>query len=76
VELHIGPHPGLAPHQKQAVIADYGMTDGRRVLTPRRAVTFYLKRRLGLLEEHEHRRPEDQHIVLLSENEVRAGHPS
>ncbi len=67
VELEIAPHPGLAPHQKAAVVADYGMTDGRLVLTPRAAVVYYVKRRLGLTGGHEARPPNDQHIVLLSE---------
>lgn len=70
VELRIAPHPGLAPHQKEAIVADYDMRDGYLALRPRLAVTFYLKRRLGLLEGHQSRPPEDQHIVLVSEAEV------
>jgi hypothetical protein len=65
--LEIAPHPGLSPHQRAAIAADYGMTDDRLILRPRLAVSDYVKRRLGLTEGHHLRRPEDQHIVLVSE---------
>ncbi len=65
--LEIGPHPGLSPHQTAAIAADYGMTAERLILRPRLAVSYYVKRRLGLTEGHERRRPEDQHIVMVSE---------
>jgi predicted DNA-binding transcriptional regulator YafY len=67
IVLEIVPHPGLAPHQSAAIAADYGMTGGRLILEPRRAVAFYVKRRLGLVEGHEASAPNDQHIVLASE---------
>ena len=70
VELEIAPHPGLAPHQKSAIAADYGMEDERLTLKPRLAVAYYVKRRLGLTEGHKEREPRDQHIVLLSERTV------
>jgi len=66
-ELEIAPHPGLAPHQRAAIEADYGMTGGRLRLHPRAAVTYYVKRRLGLTEGHMDRQPTDQHVVLVSE---------
>ncbi|MCW1840471.1 WYL domain-containing protein [Prosthecomicrobium hirschii] len=66
VDLVIAPHPDLAPHQRAAVEADYGMTDGRRVLTCRRAVEYYVRRRLGLVPGHEGLKAADQHIVLVS----------
>jgi hypothetical protein len=67
VELEITPHPGLAPHQREAIAADYGMVGERLVLTPRIAVAWYVKRRLGLTEGHRDRPAVDQHIVLASE---------
>ena len=66
IDLAIAPHPDLAPHQRAAVEADYGMTAGRRVLTCRRAVEYYVRRRLGLVPGHERLAPADQHIVLVS----------
>jgi len=67
VRLEIAPHPGLTPAQRAAVEADYGMSDGRLVLTPRLSVAYYVKRRLGLTPGHEARPPHDQHVVLMTE---------
>lgn len=67
VELEIAPHPDLTPYQKAAIVADYGMLDGRLILRPRLAVVYYVKRRLGLTEGHQNRPPTDQHIVLIAE---------
>ena len=72
VELTIAPHPGLALHQRAAIAADYGMTEARLVLTPRAAVAYYLKRRLGLTPGHEARAPADQHVVLVAERPLEA----
>ena len=70
VELTIAPHPGLSPHQRAAIAADYAMADERLILTPRKAVSFYVKRRLGLGEGHHDRPANDQHIVLAAEREI------
>ena len=67
VALVIAPHPGLAPHQRSAIAADYGMTADRLMLRPRTAVAWYVKRRLGLVEGHADRPADEQHIVLVSE---------
>ena len=67
VALVIAPHPGLAPHQRSAIAADYGMTAGHLILRPRAAVAWYVKRRLGLVEGHTDRPAAEQHIVLISE---------
>jgi len=68
VRLEIAPHPGLAPHQRAAIAADYGMIEGRLFLRPRAAVAWYVKRRLGLVEGHAARPAAEQHIVLVSES--------
>lgn len=65
--LRIVPHPGLAEHQRQVVMRDYAMTEGRLDLAVREAVAFYAKRRLGLVEGHDTRPAGEQHIVLQSE---------
>lgn len=64
VEIVVAPHPGLAPYQRAAIEADYGMTDGRLALRCRRAVAYYLRRRLGLIPGHEQLAANDQHIVM------------
>lgn len=65
--LTIVPHPGLGEHQQRVVMLDYGMVDGKLDLRVREAVTFYVKRRLGLVEPHERRPAHEQHIVLESD---------
>lgn len=69
VELTIAPHPKLESHQRKAIEADYGMTDGRLVLSCRRAIAYYLRRRLGLIPGHERLAAADQQIVLVSSGE-------
>lgn len=65
--LQIVPHPGLTEAQREAVAIDYGMEDGRLVLEPRAAVSFYVRKRLGLTEGHHDRPPTEQHVVLAEE---------
>lgn len=64
--LRIVPHPGLSKHQKRVVMQDYGMMNGKLDLKVREAVTFYVRRRLGLVDGHEQRPAHEQHIVLVS----------
>ena len=68
VELLIIAHPKLPPAAREAIEMDYGMTDGKLRLTCRRALTWYIKRRLGLIPGHEALEPQDQQIVLQSED--------
>ncbi|MCC6918564.1 MAG: WYL domain-containing protein [Alphaproteobacteria bacterium] len=73
--LVIVPHPGLTEAQREAVAIDYGMQDGRLVLEPRAAVSFYVKKRLGLTEGHHNRPPTEQHVVLLASERSSAEKP-
>ncbi len=68
--LVIGPHPGLSPAQKKVIERDYGMRGGAAELRVRRALAYYTKRRLGLDLDPGARRPEDQHVVLLSQTDL------
>ncbi len=70
IDLIIAPNNNL-PEQKQAAIADeYGMDDGRLVVTMRVSLCFYLMTEnnldipLGVLK------PEKQQLVLLNQEEV------
>lgn len=65
--LRIVPHPGLREHQRRVVMLDYGMQDGRLDLEVREAIVFYVRRRLGLVEGHEQRPAQEQHIILAAE---------
>lgn len=70
VALEIGPHPELSDHQYRAIEMDYGMVDGRATIVVRKALLFYALKRLGLDTDLAARKPQDQQIVLLSENSV------
>ncbi len=65
--LVICPNPDLSPAQRAVIAQDYGMKNGCLVLTPRRAVAYYVKQRLGLNRRPRPDEARDQHIVLLSE---------
>lgn len=69
--LEIGPHPALTPSQRKVVAKDYGMTAGKKVLSVRYAMLFYVMRRLNLLNDPERVDPRQQHIIALNGEEVR-----
>ena len=72
VTLQIGPHPSLSANQQKIVELDYAMTDGVAGLEVRKCLLFYNLKRLGLDVAPSSRRPQDQHIVLVNDSEVRA----
>ncbi|MBZ9989939.1 WYL domain-containing protein [Mesorhizobium sp. BH1-1-5] len=72
VAVEITPHPQLTASQKTVVAKDYGMQDGKAVLSIRLAMLFYVLKRLGLLRHPEQEKPRAQHIVLLNKEYVMA----
>ena len=66
VTLVIGPNPNYSEPRRQAIERDYQMVNGQAVIKTRRALLFYLKKRLNLgapgQEAADH-----QQIVLLKE---------
>jgi hypothetical protein len=64
-DLVIGPHPKLTAPQKAGVEKDYGMKGGKLVLTTRKAMLFYVLKRLGLRRDAVKEDPHEQHIVDL-----------
>jgi len=66
VTLTITPNPGLSPAQKKVIERDYGMRGGTADLKVRKALSYYTKHRLGLDLDPKARRPEDQHVVLVT----------
>ncbi|WP_095203536.1 WYL domain-containing protein [Mesorhizobium carmichaelinearum] len=72
VAVEITPHPQLTESQKTVVAKDYGMQDGKAVLSVRMAMLFYVLKRLGLLRDPEKEKPRAQHIVLLNKEYVMA----
>jgi hypothetical protein len=70
--VEIGPHPDLTPSQKDVVAKDFGMKNGRAVLTVRYAMLFYVLKRLGLLGDATQLSARTQHIVALNREETDA----
>lgn len=70
VTLEIGPHPGLSDAQKTVIAIDYGMRDGKTSVTVRKALLYYMLKRLGLDTDPVDREPSDQQIVLLNREVV------
>lgn len=70
--IEIGPHPGLTANQKAVVAKDYGMTNGRAVLSVRYAMLFYVLKRLGLLGDAAKQSARTQHIVTLNHEATEA----
>jgi hypothetical protein len=71
-DVEIGPHPDLTPSQKDVVAKDFGMKNGRAVLTVRYAMLFYVLKRLGLLGDATQLSARTQHIVALNREETDA----
>jgi len=72
VRVIIGPHPGLSEGQRKAVEADYAMTGGVSVVDVRRCFLWYFLKRFGLDTDARQRRPQDQHVILLNDEDVLA----
>jgi predicted DNA-binding transcriptional regulator YafY len=70
VTLRIAPHPQLTPAQRRAVEFDYGMSKGTLELKVRAALTYYVRKLLGLDRKMEAVRPQDQQIILVNDEEV------
>jgi hypothetical protein len=76
--LLLGPHPNLPLAQKRAIELDYGMKDGKREVPCRKALLFYMLRRLNLdrggsvhaIERRKDAKPQAQQIVLLNREEL------
>jgi len=67
VTLEIGPHPELSETQQKVIAVDYGMRGERAKIRVRKALLYYALKRLGLDTDPAVRRPQDQQIVLLSQ---------
>jgi WYL domain-containing protein len=72
ITLKIAPHPRLPENQRRIVELDYAMKDGAAELSVRKCLLFYNLKRLGLDVGPSIRAPQDQHIVLINDGEVRA----
>ena len=59
-------NPELSESQRKVIALDYGMRVGKAQIKVRRALLYYVLKRLGLDTDPTARRPQDQQIVLLN----------
>ena len=65
------PHPGLSRAQRECVMRDYDMKNGKAELTCRKAMLFYTLRHLNLQDLEPGKNPAQQHVVVQNSQEVR-----
>lgn len=71
VDLILVPHPGLSPNQREVVMKDYSMIDGRLVLSCRQAMLFYTLRHLNLESLERSSDPARQHVIVDNPAQVK-----
>lgn len=71
VALRLEPHPGLTEHQREAVVRDFGMENGRCEVRCRKAMVFYTLRHLNLEREEIASDPAFQHVVLANREDAK-----
>lgn len=74
ITLEIGPHPELSETQAKVIALDYGMSGGTAKIRVRRALLYYVLKRLGLDTDPKMRNPQDQQIVLVNRGRILADH--
>lgn len=70
IDLELVPNPELAANQQAALAAEYGMTDGRLVVTLRLNQTFYLMTEHNLDVEPGILPPAKQQLILVNRDDV------
>ncbi|GGA40806.1 helix-turn-helix transcriptional regulator [Dyella nitratireducens] len=69
VSVILIPHPDLSPSQRETVMRDYEMENGRAVLDCQKAMLFYTLRHLNL-ESGELKDAARQHVVVENRHDV------
>jgi len=64
LRLIIAANPGLAAGQREIIERDYAMENGKAEIVVRRALLFYLKRRLGV-DDGANQSPSAQQIIIV-----------
>jgi hypothetical protein len=65
-DIIIAAHPRLTESQKAVISKDYGFIDGLGTLSVRKAMLFYVLKRLGLRIDAELEDPRAQHIIAIN----------
>jgi hypothetical protein len=68
-DVVLKPNPKLSPAQRRTIERDYGMADGRCELRVRRAMLYYLDKRLRLDVAEKQDRPKETPIVVANREE-------
>jgi hypothetical protein len=66
------PNPKLSPSQQLTIERDYGMKDGRCEMLIRRALLYYLDKRLRLDVAEKQDRPKETPIVVANREDYNA----
>jgi predicted DNA-binding transcriptional regulator YafY len=64
IKVIVAPNPDLTVDQKKIIERDYSMKRGKAEIIVRRALLFYLKRRLGV-EDGAQKMPAAQQVVIV-----------
>jgi len=72
VSVRIGPNPLFDENQRSVVELDYGMQNGEAEFKVRRALLYYVLKRLGLDRNTDNIPAKEQHIVLLNRDVIEA----
>lgn len=70
VDIILVPHPKLSDSQRDAVMRDYGMKEGRYLLSCRKAMVFYTLRHLNLESPVVQEKAATQHVVVANRQDV------
>lgn len=70
LDLVIAPNPEMPEGPRRAIELDYGMHDGKLVISTRQALAFYLLKRLGLASPPPPGQAHIQQIVLVNRDEL------
>ena len=71
IDLHIIPDQRLSALQQSVIAHDYGMTNGRLVLSIRASLVHYLLQQLNIDPHVIHAKPEAQQIVIANLEELK-----
>ncbi|PPC75067.1 WYL domain-containing protein [Pokkaliibacter plantistimulans] len=70
VELVFAPDNRLAAERQQALVQEYGMTDGRLIIRERAALANYLIKQMGVNIKFLDALPEAQQLVLVNKRDI------
>jgi predicted DNA-binding transcriptional regulator YafY len=70
IEIHVTADQRLSPAQRDVVVRDYGMLNGRLTIQSRAALAYYVLQQLNIDPNSIHAKPEAQQIVVQNLSEL------